>query len=112
VTTGRWPREQLNMIRQLFPKSVAPPALSKQVVVVFESAADAIDSEIHDHKSNEVLRHVSEALSAIGCIVDVGKRREQKIRSHWPTGKRMVCLPDANMLFHDARAAPVRVRVR
>ena len=64
---------------QFFPKSNAPTALSTKVVQAFMAVAGSIDSSKHDHRSDVVLRQVSESLRAIGFAVEAGKTRAQKL---------------------------------
>jgi hypothetical protein len=63
---------------QYFPKSAAPTALVRDVVRVFREAS-GIDSSTHGDPSNKILAAVAPGLRDLGFVVEVGKRRDQKV---------------------------------
>ncbi|MCP4541173.1 MAG: hypothetical protein GY832_28905 [Chloroflexi bacterium] len=62
-----------------FPLSRKPTNLVLQIINIFETEANQIDSTCHDLKSNEVLAVVSSGLAQIGFQVETGKRKSEKI---------------------------------
>jgi len=62
-----------------YPQSDKPSDLVIQVVQVFEDAADTIASSDNELRSNDVLRIVSNGLTAIGFQVETGKTAAKKI---------------------------------
>ena len=68
------------MIRWMYyPKSRKPTRFTLNVVEVFRSAEDAIDSASHDLKSDEVLLALRQRLEALDFQVEKGKTRDERI---------------------------------
>jgi hypothetical protein len=71
-----------------FPRNVRPSQLTRDVVEVFEGAADQIDSEKEESRispggrglsSNEVLAVIAPGLERLGFTVERGKVKEDRI---------------------------------
>ena len=68
------------MIRWLYyPKSNKPPNIAENIVAVFESVADQIDSETQTLASNDVLASITPQLLDAGFQVETGKKAANKI---------------------------------
>lgn len=63
-----------------FPRSDKPTAMAVELVDVFRSVADQIDSATHDLKSNQVLALLGPQLLQLGFRVEAGKTAADKIR--------------------------------
>lgn len=65
---------------QLFPKSLTCPTHLKEVIDVFSSKIDSIDSTSHKKlESNAVLAFLADGLTSIGYDVEKSKKAEDKI---------------------------------
>ena len=62
-----------------YPRSDAPPAIVVDVVKVFETIGDDIDSTHHHFKSDEVLEKVRDGLQNLDFAVETGKKAVEKI---------------------------------
>ncbi|WP_339074656.1 hypothetical protein [Teredinibacter turnerae] len=65
---------------QYFPKSDMAPKIAEDVVNVFKSVSDKIDSDVHEHQSNFVLSEACEGLINLGFEVETGKKSSEKIK--------------------------------
>jgi hypothetical protein len=63
-----------------YPKSARATPTALAVVEAFVQASDAIDSAVHELPSNGVLAAVAGGLTAVGFVVETGKRADEKIR--------------------------------
>ena len=64
---------------QYFPKSSSTPAHLKDVVDVFDSYTNDIDSERHTYDSDGVLKIVRKGLESCNYVVEKSKKKEDKI---------------------------------
>jgi hypothetical protein len=62
-----------------FPRSAKPPSLALEVVGAFQEVFADIDSSRHTLPSNGVLGHVAPLLRKLDFIVEIGKKRDEKV---------------------------------
>lgn len=65
---------------QLFPKNKEIPEHLENVVNAFNFSLYKIDSEAHEHKSNAVLKAVSDQLELHGFRIEKSKLKDEKIK--------------------------------
>lgn len=63
-----------------FPRCDKPTPLIRAVVSAFQESHDLITSDAHSLQSNAVLAHVAPRLAELGFSVEVGKKRDDKVR--------------------------------
>lgn len=64
---------------QFFPRSQGITPEIKDVIDCFDKVHDKIDSDFHNLKSNEVLKHLYNPLSQLGYAVETSKAKDDKI---------------------------------
>lgn len=64
---------------QFFPKNIQAPDHILRIVEVFKTHSHEIDSNLHTHASNEVLKILEKSLVQEGCQVEAGKTAGEKI---------------------------------